>query len=110
MKQLIAFAFLLFSFSSFAQEKPEGLFINSKAADFKVKDQSGVEVNLKDIRKKGPIVILFYRGNWCPYGIKELTRFQDSLSFITEKGAQVIAVTPEASAGISKTIESSKAI
>lgn len=109
MKQLLSFIFLLLAFSSFAQEKPEGLFINSKAPDFKAKDQNGVDINLKDIRKKGPVVIIFYRGNWCPYCNKELTRLQDSLQLITEKGAQVIAVTPEASEGIGKTIEKTKA-
>ena len=109
MKQLLSFIFLLLAFSSFAQEKPEGLFINSKAPDFKAKDQNGVDINLKDIRKKGPVVIIFYRGNWCPYCNKELTRLQDSLQLITEKGAQVIAVTPEASDGIGKTIEKTKA-
>lgn len=109
MKQLLSFIFLLLAFSSFAQEKPEGLFINSKAPDFKAKDQNGVDINLKDIRKKGPVVIIFYRGNWCPYCNKELTRLQDSLQLITEKGAQVIAVTPEASEGIAKTIEKTKA-
>jgi len=110
MKTFFSFMFLLFAFSSISQEKPEGLFINSKAPDFKVKDQSGGEVNLKELRKKGPVVILFYRGNWCPYCNKELTRFQDSLQLITEKGASLIAFTPEASDGINKTVEKTKAV
>lgn len=110
MKQLLSFSFLLLSFFAFAQEKPEGLFINSKAPDFKAKDQSGVDINLKDLRKKGPIVLFFYRGNWDPYCNKELTRLQDSLHLVIEKGAQLIAVTPEASEGINKTIEKTKAM
>jgi peroxiredoxin len=110
MKQVFVFAFLFLSFSLIAQEKPEGLFINSKAPDFKVKDQSGAEINLKDIRKKGPVVLIFYRGNWDPYCNKELTKLQDSLALITEKGAQVIAITPEASEGIAKTVEKTKAV
>lgn len=109
MKQLLAICFLLFATVSFAQEKPEGLFINSKAPDFKAKDQSGVEINLKDLRKKGPVVILFYRGYWCPYCNKELTRFQDSLAYITAKGAQLIAITPEQAEGVTKTVEKTKA-
>jgi peroxiredoxin len=110
MKQLLSFLFMFLAFSCFAQEKPEGLFINSKAYDFKAKDQSGVEVSLKELRKKGPVVVLFYRGNWCPYCNKELTRLQDSLQLITEKGASVVAITPEASEGINKTIEKTKAV
>ena len=92
-----------------AQEKPEGLFINSKAPDFKAKDQNGNEIVLKDIRKKGPVVLLFYRGYWCPYCSKELQKLEDSLSLIKEKGAQIIAVTPEKQEGISKTLEKTKA-
>ena len=90
---------------AFAQDKPEGLFINSKAYDFKAKDQQGTEVVLKDWRKKGPVVVLFYRGYWCPYGNRELKSFQDSLALIKDRGAQVIAVTPEAAEGIAKTVE-----
>lgn len=110
MKQLFFFLLSLISFSAFAQEKPEGLFINSKAPDFKAKDQSGVDVSLKELRKKGPVVVLFYRGHWCPYCNKELTRFQDSLQFITGKGAQLVAITPESTEGITKTIEKTKAV
>jgi peroxiredoxin len=108
---------ILFSlFASFvvliaaAQDKPEGLFINSKAPDFKLKDQSGVEVSLKELRKKGPIVLIFYRGNWCPYCSKQLKGLQDSLQLITAKGAQLVAITPEASAGIDSTISKTGAV
>ena len=87
-----------------AQEKPEGLFINSKAPDFKAKDQHGNELWLKELRKKGNVVLIFYRGNWCPYCNRELKRLQDSLQLITAKGAQLIAVTPEGQEGIDSTI------
>jgi peroxiredoxin len=111
MKQIILFSCLLIaSVTVIAQEKPEGLFINSKAPEFKVKDQSGIEQSLKELRKKGPVVVVFYRGNWCPYCNKELKRLQDSLQYITAKGAQVIAITPEAQEGINKTIEKTGAV
>ena len=93
----------------FGQEKPEGLFINSKAPDFKSKDQNGNEIVLKDLRKKGPVVLVFYRGYWCPYCNKELQRLEDSLLLITDKGAQLIAITPEKKEGVAKTIEQTKA-
>lgn len=110
MKTILSLFSLLISVSLFAQEKPEGLFINSKAPDFKLKDQSGVEVSLKELRKKSQVVVIFYQGNWSPYCTRELTRFQDSLQLITDKGAKVIAITPEASEGISKTVEKTKAL
>lgn len=111
MKKSLLFTLLILStLVSLAQEKPEGLFINSKAPDFKAKDQSGADVNLKDLRKKGPIVLVFYHGFWSPYCTKELKRFQDSLQLLTDKGVQVVAVTPEASEGIAKTVEKTGAV
>ena len=110
MKRLIAICtLLLITTFSFAQDKPEGLFINSKAPDFKGTDQNGKEVNLKELRKKGSVVVVFYRGNWCPYCNKELSRFQDSLQLITDKGAQLIAISPEGTEGVAKTVEKTKA-
>ena len=109
MSKLVFLFSLVFCINLDAQEKPEGLFINSKAPEFKAKDQNGNEIVLKDLRKKGPVVLLFYRGYWCPYCSKELQKLEDSLSLIKEKGAQIIAVTPEKQEGISKTIEKTKA-
>ena len=104
MKRLLFFCFLLSAFSSFAQEKPEGLFINSKAPDFKAPDQNGQEINLKDLRKKGDVVVVFYRGYWCPYCNRFLRKLNDSLDLIRQKGAQVVVVTMEGEAGVDSTV------
>ena len=109
MIKFISVLILISALQLQAQEKPEGLFINSKAPDFKGKDQNGNEVVLKDLRKKGPVVIIFYRGYWCPYCNKELQKLEDSLQLIREKGAQLIAITPEKQEGIVKTVERTKA-
>lgn len=87
-------AFLLVNLAS-AQEAPEGLFIGSKAPDFRCTDNKGQDIRLKDLLKKGKVVLVFYRGYWCPFCNRELSRFQDSLELITQKGAQLIAVSPE---------------
>ncbi|MBS1608652.1 MAG: AhpC/TSA family protein [Bacteroidetes bacterium] len=109
MKKLFFISVLCISLATIAQEKPEGLFIHSKAFDFKAKDVTGEAVSLKDLRKKGPVVIVFYRGNWCPYCNKELSHLQDSLQLIKDKGASLVAVTPETTEGIIKTAEKTKA-
>ncbi|MBK7560445.1 MAG: AhpC/TSA family protein [Chitinophagaceae bacterium] len=92
-----------------AQQAPEGLFIDSKAPDFKARDQNGKEIRLKDLLKEGKVVLVFYRGQWCPYCNKELSRLQDSLQFIIDKGATLLAVSPEKPENISKTVEKTKA-
>ena len=111
MKNVVIFLLTVFALSSAsAQEKPEGLFLNSKAPDFKLKDQSGIEVSLKELRKKGQTVVIFYRGNWCPYCSRQLKNLNDSLALIIAKGAQLVAITPEASAGIDSTITKTGAV
>src|SRR5215216_3293823 len=105
MKKLLAtFLSFFILLSVFAQEKPEGLFINSKAPDFKARDQNDNEISLKELRKKGNVVVVFYRGSWCPYCSKYLKKLQDSLQLITDKHAQVIAITAESDEGIDSTI------
>lgn len=110
MKNTVLFiCFLLSVYTVIAQEKPEGLFISSKAPDFKAKDQFGNEIRLKDLLKKGKVVLVFYRGQWCPYCNKELSRLQDSLQFIRDKGAEVVAVSPEKPENVVVTVEKTKA-
>jgi len=105
VRYLFVLSLSLLSVAVMAQENPEGLFIHSKAPDFKSTDQNGNEIRLKDLRKQGAVVLLFYRGYWCPYCSKELKAFQDSLDLIKEKGATVVAITPEQADGVAKTVE-----
>jgi peroxiredoxin len=105
MKRIAAiiFSFFIFHFAP-AQEKPEGLFINSKVPDFKARDQHGNEIVFKDLRKKGNIIVVFTRGNWDPYSNRYLKRLQDSLQLIQAKKAQLIVISPEAREGIDSTV------
>ena len=110
MKRMVFFTCLSLMIQvAAAQEAPEGSFIASKAPDFKAKDQNGKEIRLKDLLKEGKVVLVFYRGYWCPYCNKELSKLQDSLQLIKDKGATLIAVSPEKQENISKTIEKTKA-
>jgi peroxiredoxin len=105
---LILLGILLLSVLN-AQEKPEGLFINSKAPDFKATDQYGREIRLKEIIKDSLVVLVFYRGQWCPYCNKYLKKLEDSLLLINAKGARLLAVSPEKPENIQKTIEKTNA-
>ena len=107
---LISFLLILCSFA-FAQAEtvyPEGLKVGDIAPDFLAKDQDGKTINLKQALQRGPVVMLFYRGQWCPYCNKQMNRFSDSLSMLTAKGASVLAITPETAENVKKTIEKTK--
>ena len=56
-----------------------GLAVGETAPLFRAKDAVGREVNLQQLLKKGPVVLYFYRGQWCPFCNKQLSQLQDSL-------------------------------
>lgn len=110
MKIIFCIAIVLFqSIIIMAQDTPNGLNINDKAPEFTARDQSGKTVSLRDQLTKGPVVLVFYRGQWCPYCNKQLKKLEDSLSLITAKGASLVTITPEKPESISKTIQKTKA-
>ncbi|HLZ16080.1 MAG TPA: peroxiredoxin family protein, partial [Cyclobacteriaceae bacterium] len=109
MKTISMIALCLISFPLFSQGQPEGLSVNDKAPDFTAKDQAGKSINLRSQLIKNTVVLVFYRGEWCPYCNKELKTIEDSLQFIMEKKAIVLAVTPEKTENIYKTISKTKA-
>ncbi len=109
MRKSILFSFALFiSIFSIAQQ-PMGLLVGSAAPDFTLNDQTGNSFQLKKENKNKTIVLIFYRGQWCPYCNKQIKGLNDSTQLISEKGATVIAVTPEVPDNIAKTIEKTKA-
>jgi peroxiredoxin len=111
MNKIISIVLMCISASGslVAQNGPNGLTVNSVAPDFTAKDQNGKTINLKSELKKNEVVVVFYRGEWCPFCNKELKALEDSLQWIRSKGAIVLAISPEKSENISKTIEKTKA-
>jgi peroxiredoxin len=65
------------------------------APEFTLPDAFGGEVSLKSLLSKGPVVISFYRGEWCPFCNIELRGLQEVLPKIQELGATLIAISPE---------------
>lgn len=92
-----------------AQSPESKLKVGETAINFKGTDQFGNEFELAKTLEKGPVVLLFYRGHWCPYCNKQLSQMEDSLDFITDKGGIVVAVTPEKPEYIDQTIEKTNA-
>ncbi len=88
-----------------AQEGPFQLSEGDKALNFQGIDQNGKSFEFYEALDKGPVVLMFYRGFWCPHCNKQLSQMEDSLSFITEKGGIVVAVTPEKPESIAKTVD-----
>lgn len=83
----------------------KGLNVGSKVANFTAKDIFEKTHSLSNLTQKGKVVVIFIRGQWCPFCNKHLKVLQEQFHKIYEKGASVVVVTPEKSEFIKKTIE-----
>ncbi|MEV6121596.1 peroxiredoxin-like family protein [Streptomyces sp. SID8352] len=72
-----------------------GLGIGDLAPDFTLPDARGGEVRLSERLAKGPVVLIFYRGSWCPYCNLELRAYQAALPEFESAGASLVAVSPQ---------------
>lgn len=61
---------------------------------FALPDAAGKTVNAKDLLAKGPLVVTFYRGGWCPYCNIQLRALQKVLPDFQKRGATLVAITP----------------
>jgi len=66
-----------------------------KAPDFTLKNAAGKEVSLSSLLEKGPVVLTWYRGGWCPYCNLTLVALQEKLPEFQAAGATLVALTPE---------------
>ncbi|MGH8953270.1 MAG: peroxiredoxin-like family protein [Acidimicrobiia bacterium] len=64
------------------------------APDFELPDPFGRPVRLGDLLGGGPVVISFYRGQWCPFCNLELRGLQRALDEFKEAGVTLVAITP----------------
>jgi len=67
----------------------------ARMPDFSLPDASGQLVDSTALRAKGPIVVSFYRGEWCPYCNLELKALQAKLPDIRHLGATLVAISPQ---------------
>src|SRR6266853_1791441 len=85
---------------------PIGQLINSGAAenalkegaqapDFALPDARGTAVRLSHLLTQGPVIMTFYRGQWCPYCHLALRAYQQALPHLQARGASLVAISPQ---------------
>jgi peroxiredoxin len=67
----------------------------AQVPDFTLPDALGNAVTLSHLLMQGPVVISFYRGEWCPYCNLELRAYQRVLPQLQELGASLVAISPQ---------------
>src|SRR3712207_2216904 len=62
--------------------------------DFTLPDSTGRTVTSDGLLDKGPLVLAFFRGPWCPYCSLTLTALEEIRPSIEELGATLVGVSP----------------
>jgi peroxiredoxin len=74
------------------------------APAFTLNDPDGRPVRSADLLARGPLVLTFYRGVWCPYCNMELQALQEALPAIRGLGAEVVALSPQTGVNSRKSV------
>ncbi len=79
-----------------------------RAPGFTLNDPEGKPVSSADLLAKGPLIITFYRGVWCPYCNVELQALQETLPQFRALGANLVAISPQTAANSRKSQRQNK--
>lgn len=71
------------------------LKIGEVAPDFTLPDQSGNPVSLSATLRRGPVVLTFFRGGWCPFCMISLRALARATPALRRHGAEVLAISPQ---------------
>ena len=65
------------------------------APEFTLPDPDGNPVSSKALLAKGPLVVTFYRGAWCPFCNFDLSALEEARSEIESRGASLVAISQQ---------------
>jgi peroxiredoxin len=78
-----------------AMRFPDALRSGDRAPNFELPNARGERVRLVSLLERGPVVLVFYRGAWCPFCNTQLRTLQEVLAEIQSLGATLVAVSPQ---------------
>jgi peroxiredoxin len=73
----------------------DALKVGQSVPDFTLPDAFGAQTSIRTLLATGPVVIMFYRGEWCPFCNIEMHAMQKALPQMQELGATLVAISPE---------------
>jgi peroxiredoxin len=78
------------------------------APSFSLKDPEGNVINSADLLKRGPLVLSFYRGVWCPYCNMELQALEAAKPEFDRYAASLVAISPQTAPNSRKSVRQNK--
>lgn len=82
----------------------QALKAGDRAPDFILNDPDGNPLASRKLLERGPLVVSFYRGVWCPYCNLELQALQAALPEVAAIGASVVAISPQVAVNSRKSV------
>ncbi|MBI1213286.1 MAG: redoxin domain-containing protein [Alphaproteobacteria bacterium] len=79
-----------------AETAQQALKAGDKCPDFALPTAEGEFARVSELLQAGPVVLSFYRGQWCPFCSAELEALHVATPDIHARGAKLVAITPEA--------------
>src|SRR5437660_8166679 len=65
------------------------------ATDLSLPDTDGISHSLSEFTASGPAVLVYVRGAWCPFCLRQLSDYAERYRDFKQSGVEVVAVSPE---------------
>ena len=78
-----------------AETAGRALKVGDIMPNFVLPNSEGRLVFSDDLLRQGPLVVNFFRGNWCPYCRRTLEALETALPTIEGAGGHLVALTPD---------------
>lgn len=69
--------------------------VGSPAPSFELEDQNGSTVSSHELLQSGRLIVIFFRGRWCPFCLAQLQAMSLVLPQIKHSGASLAAISPQ---------------
>ena len=73
----------------------KALKAGDSAPDFELPDQNGKLVRSADLLGRGPLVVCFIRGRWCPFCVGQMEAMNAIVPELEKLGASLVAISPQ---------------
>jgi peroxiredoxin len=91
-----------------AGEGPQPLMIGTQIPDLTLKTAAGESLNLPAAAKEQPLVLIFYRGGWCPYCKAHLGQLQEIDPQLRDLGYRIVAISPDRQEKMAESLDKTK--
>ena len=81
----------------------EALALGDVLPDFALKDVTGALRTSHEFLDRGPLVLAFFRGGWCPYCALTMVALEEARPAIEALGTQAVGIMPGSLANIAET-------